>query len=119
MTLKKRSPEVAKCRQTGAPKIVKILKNLPRRPPKSTPEKDFEKAPILRPSGLHKCCFFIVGVIKNKKSRVPETAPKSMFNFVGTAEEDKRLVFYDSGHWPLPRNQMIKETLSWLDRYEN
>jgi formylglycine-generating enzyme required for sulfatase activity/predicted esterase len=50
---------------------------------------------------------------------VPETAPKSMFNFVGTAEEDKRLVFYDSGHWPLPRNQMIKETLSWLDRYEN
>ena len=50
---------------------------------------------------------------------VPETAPKSMFSSIGTAEEDKRLVFYDSGHWPLPRNQMIRETLSWLDRYEN
>jgi dipeptidyl aminopeptidase/acylaminoacyl peptidase len=42
-----------------------------------------------------------------------------MFSFIGTPEKDKRLVFYDSGHWPLPRNQMIKETLSWLDRYED
>jgi pimeloyl-ACP methyl ester carboxylesterase len=50
---------------------------------------------------------------------VPESAPQSMFSFIGTPEKDKRLVFYDSGHWPLPRNQMIKETLSWLDRYED
>ena len=34
-------------------------------------------------------------------------------------EEDKKLIFYDSGHWPLPRNQMIRETLSWLEKYKN
>ena len=34
-------------------------------------------------------------------------------------EEDKRLIFYDSGHWPLPRNQMIKETLSFIDKFSD
>ena len=48
---------------------------------------------------------------------VPEAAPKAMYAFLGTPEKDKRLVFYNSGHWPLPRNQMIKETISWIDKY--
>ena len=48
---------------------------------------------------------------------VPPAAPNAMYASIGTPEEDKRLVFYDSGHWPLPRNQMIKETLAWLDKY--
>ena len=48
---------------------------------------------------------------------VPPAAPNAMYASIGTPEEDKRLVFYDSGHWPLPRNQMIKETLSWIDKY--
>ena len=50
---------------------------------------------------------------------VPESAPKSMYAALGTPEEDKKLIFYDSGHWPLPRNQMIRETLSWLEKYKN
>ena len=50
---------------------------------------------------------------------VPETSPRAMYASLGTSEEDKRLVFYDSGHWPLPRNQMIKETLAWIDKYSN
>jgi len=50
---------------------------------------------------------------------VPETAPKAMIASIGTPEEDKNLIFYDSGHWPLPRNQMIKETLFWLDKYQD
>ena len=48
---------------------------------------------------------------------VPKIAAETFFNFLGTSSEDKKIVFYDSGHWPLPRNQMIKETLSWIDRY--
>ena len=53
----------------------------------------------------------------NQDYLVPPLAPKLMYDQIGTPEEDKRLVFYDSGHWPLPRNQMIKETLSWIDKY--
>ncbi len=48
---------------------------------------------------------------------VPPSAPRAMYSLIGTPEDDKRLVFYDSGHWPLPRNQMIKETLAWMDKY--
>jgi hypothetical protein len=29
---------------------------------------------------------------------------------------NKRRVVYDTGH-DIPRNEMIKETLDWLDRY--
>ena len=32
--------------------------------------------------------------------------------------KDKKYVLYKAGHWPLPRNQMITETLTWLDKYE-
>ena len=53
----------------------------------------------------------------NQDYLVPPLAPKLMYDQIGTPEEDKRLVFYDSGHWPLPRNQMIKETLAWINKY--
>ena len=66
--------------QNGAPGSSQnhqnLQKSLPGGLPKSTLEKDLEKARILSPSGLQKCLIFIVGVIKNKKSRVPEKAPK-------------------------------------------
>ncbi|MDA2928246.1 SUMF1/EgtB/PvdO family nonheme iron enzyme, partial [Acidobacteria bacterium AH-259-G07] len=45
-----------------------------------------------------------------------ETAQKSMFRLLGTSEADKRHVVYETGH-SLPRNESIKETLDWLDRY--
>ena len=71
---------MAKCRQTGSPREPKNRQNspksLPRGLPKATSEKHLQKVPILRPSGLQKSLIFIVGVIKNKKSRVPEKAPK-------------------------------------------
>ena len=50
---------------------------------------------------------------------VPKIMAEGFYNSLGTAPEDKKLVFYDSGHWPLPRNQMIKETLTWLDKYSS
>jgi len=39
-----------------------------------------------------------------------------MFDLLGTPEEDKRLVLYDTDHY-IPRNGLIKESLDWLDRY--
>jgi len=50
---------------------------------------------------------------------VPEAMALAMYNFLGTPEKDKRLVLYTSGHWPLPRNQMINESLAWLDKYSS
>ena len=48
---------------------------------------------------------------------VPKSAANFFFQSTGTPDEDKNIIFYDSGHWPLPRNQMIKETLNFIDRY--
>ena len=50
---------------------------------------------------------------------VPSSAPKAMYAALGTPKEDKKLIFYESGHWPLPRNQMIKETLKWFEDYRD
>ena len=48
---------------------------------------------------------------------VPKSAANFFFQSTGTPSENKKIIFYDSGHWPLPRNQMIKETLSFIDQY--
>jgi hypothetical protein len=39
-----------------------------------------------------------------------------MFEWFGTPKEHKRRVLYDTGH-DLPDNEVVKETLNWLDRY--
>ena len=39
-----------------------------------------------------------------------------MFQLLGTPAEHKRLILYETGHF-VPRAQLIKETLVWLDRY--
>jgi dienelactone hydrolase len=45
-----------------------------------------------------------------------ETRIKAMFDLLGTPDEHKKLVLFDTDHIP-PRNEMIKEILSWLDKY--
>lgn len=45
-----------------------------------------------------------------------EKSQKPMFRFLGTPAEHKRWILYDAEH-NLPRNEMIKETLNWLDKY--
>jgi formylglycine-generating enzyme required for sulfatase activity/predicted Ser/Thr protein kinase/predicted esterase len=45
-----------------------------------------------------------------------ETAQVPMFKLLGTPEELKRHLIYDTGHGA-PRNQLIKESLAWLDKY--
>jgi cephalosporin-C deacetylase-like acetyl esterase len=45
-----------------------------------------------------------------------ERSLKPMFDLLGTPDEHKELKLYDTDHIP-PRNEFIKETLAWLDRY--
>jgi len=44
-----------------------------------------------------------------------ETAQKPMFMMLGTPAADKKWLVYDGGHF-VPRDQLVKETLAWLDR---
>jgi len=46
-----------------------------------------------------------------------ETSQKPLFQSLGTAAADKRHVVFDAGHDPLPRSQVVREILAWLDRY--
>ena len=39
-----------------------------------------------------------------------------MFRFLGAPPDRKRRVVYETGH-SIPRNELIKETLDWLDQY--
>jgi serine/threonine protein kinase/formylglycine-generating enzyme required for sulfatase activity len=45
-----------------------------------------------------------------------ESSQRPLFRLLGTPEEHKRHVLYETGH-SLPKNESIKETLDWLDRY--
>lgn len=45
-----------------------------------------------------------------------ETSQVPMFRLLGTPKDQKRRVVYETGH-NIPRNELIKETLDWLDRY--
>jgi len=45
-----------------------------------------------------------------------DSSQEPMFRLLGTPAEHKRRVVYDTGH-DIPRTEMIKETLNWLDRY--
>lgn len=45
-----------------------------------------------------------------------ETSQKPMFALLGTPPEHKKYVLYETGHF-VPRNQLIKESLDWLDKY--
>jgi dienelactone hydrolase len=45
-----------------------------------------------------------------------ESCIKPMFDLLGTPVKDKRLILYETDHIP-PRNEFIKETLNWLDKY--
>jgi dipeptidyl aminopeptidase/acylaminoacyl peptidase len=46
----------------------------------------------------------------------PEQSQDPMFRLLGAPEKEKRHTLLDSGH-ALPRAEVIKEVLAWLDRY--
>ncbi len=45
------------------------------------------------------------------------TCQLPLFRWLGVPPKDKRHAVFDSGHVP-PRDEIIKETLDWLDRYQ-
>jgi hypothetical protein len=45
-----------------------------------------------------------------------ETNARIMFERLGTPRDQKEQKIYDSDHY-VPRNELIKETLRWLDKY--
>ena len=47
---------------------------------------------------------------------VYETSIKPLFDLLGTPDEHKDLKLYETDHIP-PRNEFIRDTLTWLDRY--
>ena len=47
-----------------------------------------------------------------------ETSHVAFMDLLGTPDKDKRHVVFEAGHLPLPRSEMIRETLAWLDRYQ-
>ena len=46
-----------------------------------------------------------------------DASQRPMFEAFGTPKEDKRHILFEGGH-NLPRMDMIRETLNWLDRYQ-
>ena len=45
-----------------------------------------------------------------------ETSQKPLFNSLGTAEKDKKMIVYPGGHL-VPRSEGMKESLIWFDKY--
>jgi cephalosporin-C deacetylase-like acetyl esterase len=45
-----------------------------------------------------------------------DTTVKPTHDLLGAPEEDKRSVMFESDHF-IPKNELIKETLAWLDKY--
>ena len=39
-----------------------------------------------------------------------------MYDLLGTPKEDKHIVTYETDHF-IPKKELIKESLAWLDRY--
>ena len=62
------------------------------------------KAPILMLNGRYDFIF------PTNSSQEP------MFRLLGTPAEHKRRILFETGH-DIPRPEMIKKTLNWLDQY--
>jgi len=45
-----------------------------------------------------------------------QTNQEPFYQMLGTKKDEKKHILYDTGH-NIPRNELIKETLNWLDQY--
>jgi dienelactone hydrolase len=63
------------------------------------------KIPLLMLSGRHDYVFPY------------DTSQRPLFELFGTPPSEKRHVVFDAGHDPLPRSQVTREILAWLDKY--
>jgi dienelactone hydrolase len=46
-----------------------------------------------------------------------ESSQLPLFRLLGTAARDKKHVVYEAGHCDLPRQEEVRESLNWLDKY--
>ena len=46
-----------------------------------------------------------------------DLSQEPLMKLLGAPADQKRAVLFDAGHGPLPRGQVIQETLAWLDKY--
>ena len=42
---------------------------------------------------------------------------KPFFDLLATPDENKRHVLFETGHWPFPMGELVRENLAWLDRH--
>ncbi len=49
----------------------------------------------------------------------PEKGREPLYDLFGTPDEHKRLVLLEGSHIPDDWSEFIRETLDWLDRYQN
>ena len=47
-----------------------------------------------------------------------ETSQLPMYKFIGTNENDKKHIVYNTGH-SIPFNALVKESIDWLEKYLN
>lgn len=40
-----------------------------------------------------------------------------LLGLLATAPDSRKIILYESGHWPLPRHLMMRDTTDWLDRF--
>ena len=45
-----------------------------------------------------------------------EASQEPLYRLLGSRKEQKKHLLYDTGH-NIPRTELIKETLNWLDQY--
>ena len=45
-----------------------------------------------------------------------DSSQEPFYRMLGSKKDQKKHLIYDSGH-TIPRNELIKETLNWLDQY--
>jgi dienelactone hydrolase/predicted Ser/Thr protein kinase len=55
-------------------------------------------------------------MLNGKYDNAIDSRIRPMFDLLGTPAEHKRLMLYDTDHIP-PKNEYIKETQAWLDKY--
>ncbi len=53
----------------------------------------------------------------DRDSSNPVAHQQAMFRAFGTPEADKYISIYEAGHWPLPMNDVLRDTGDFLDRY--
>ena len=45
-----------------------------------------------------------------------QSSQEPLYRFLGSKKEEKKHLIYETGH-NIPRNELIKEMLNWLDEY--